>query len=139
MNFNQTNFQKITNQFSVEDFEKVKRFILKKGKRKTYRNYDNNNPFYDFGKFQSYLGSDIGQQNINNDPKLSDFNELTLKDNNHYFKILIVRKGDTQALKKGIQNGMLENQVYFVDNYQIGFTKISDLLTNYLKILQSAD
>lgn len=139
MNFNQTNFQKITNQFTVEDFEKVKEFILKKGNRKTYRNYDNNNPFYDFGKFQSYLGSDIGQQNINNDPKLSDFNELTLKDNNHYFKILIVRKGDIQASKKDIQTGMLENEVYFVDNYQIEFNKISDLLTNYLKILQSAD
>ena len=64
---------------------------------------------------------------------------MTLKDNNHYFKILIVRKGDIQASKKGIQTGMLENEVYFVDNYQIEFNKISDLLTNYLKILQSAD
>ncbi|MCP2029793.1 hypothetical protein L1276_004987 [Flavobacterium sp. HSC-32F16] len=65
---NETNFLKITNQFSVENFEKVKEFILEKGNRKTYRNYDSNNPFYDFGEFQSYLGADTGQQNINNDP-----------------------------------------------------------------------
>jgi hypothetical protein len=136
MTSNQTNFQKITNQFSIEDFEKVKEFILKKGNRKTYRNYDNNNPFCDFGKFQSYLGSDIGQQNINNDPKLSDFNELTLKDNNHYFKILIVRKGDIQALNKGIQNGMQENEVYFADVYQKGLDNQIEILSEYLKLLR---
>ena len=108
MNSSQTNFLKITNQFSVEDFEKVKEFILEKGNTKTYRNFDNNNPYHNFGKFQGYLGADIGQQNIYNDPKISDFNELTLKDNDHYYKILIVRKGDIQASKKGIQNGMQE-------------------------------
>ncbi len=134
---NQTNFLKITNQFSVEDFEKVKEFILEKGTRKTYRNFDNNNPFYDFGKFLGYLGADIGQQNIYNDPKISDFNELTLKDNDHYYKILIVRKGDIQDSKKGIQNGMQENEVYFVDVYQTGFDKIQDLLLEYLNLIKA--
>ncbi|WP_343694703.1 hypothetical protein [Flavobacterium sp.] len=136
MTSNQTHFLKITNQFSVEDFEKVKEFILEKGNRKTYRNLDNNNPYYDFGKFESYLGADIGQQNIYNDPKLSDFNELTLKDNNNYFKILIVRKGDIQALKRGILDGMKENEIYFVDIYQTGFIKIPDSLLDYLKYLK---
>lgn len=136
MSSNETNFLKITNQFSAEDFENVKEFILEKGNRKTYRNFDNNNPFYDFGKFQGYLGADIGQQNIYNDPKISDFNELTLKDNDHYYKILIVRKGDIQASKKGIQNGMLENEIYLVDVYQTGFSKIPDLFLDYLKTLK---
>lgn len=136
MTFNQTNFLKITNQFSVEDFDKVKEFILEKGNRKTYRNFDNNNPFYDFGKFQSYLGANIGQQNIYNDPKISDFNELTLKDKDHYYKILIVRKGDIQTSKKGIQNGMQENEVYFIDVYKERLDKVPDLLLDYLKLLQ---
>ncbi|MDR6759902.1 hypothetical protein J2Y38_000081 [Flavobacterium sp. 2755] len=128
---------KITSQFSVKDFERIKQFILKKGNRKTYRNFDNNNPFYDFGKFQGYLGADIGQQNIYNDPKISDFNELALKDNDHYYKILIVRKGDIQASKKGIQNGMQENEVYFVDVYQAGFDKIPVLLLEYLNLIKA--
>ena len=128
---------KITSQFSVKDFERIKQFILKKQYRKTYRNFDNNNPFYDFGKFQGYLGADIGQQNIYNDPKISDFNELTLKDNDHYYKILIVRKGDIQASKKGIQNGMQENEVYYVDVYQTGFDKIPVLLLEYLNLIKA--
>lgn len=128
---------KITDQFSVKDFEKVKEFILEKGNRKTYRNFDNNNPFYDFGKFQAYLGADIGQQNIYNDPKISDFNELTLKDNNDYYKILIVRKGDILASKKGIQNGMQENEVYFVDVYQERLDKVPDLLLEYLNLIKA--
>ncbi|MCP2029794.1 hypothetical protein L1276_004988 [Flavobacterium sp. HSC-32F16] len=68
---------------------------------------------------------------------MSDFNELTLKDNRHYYKILIVRKDDTQASKKGIQNGMQENEVYFVDVYQQGFDKVPDLVLEYLKTLRN--
>lgn len=114
----QNQFVKITNQFSVEDFEKVKSSILKEGNRKTYRNFDNNNPYYDFKKFAAYLASDIGQQNINNDPKVSDFNTLTLKDEDQYYEIIIVRNGDIKAKKKGIVNGMLENEVYLTDYSQ---------------------
>jgi hypothetical protein len=134
MNSNPEPFKKITNQFSVEDFEQVKTFILEKGIRKTYRNYDNNNPFYDFGKFQGYLAADIGQQNINNDSQLSDFNELTLKDANQYYKILIVRKGDTKASKKGILKGMQEGEVYFIAVFET--VKNSNILFEYLKIMK---
>ncbi|OIV40027.1 hypothetical protein [Flavobacterium johnsoniae] len=136
MNLNQVNFKKITNQFSVKDFEKVKNFILENGKTTTYRNYDNNNPYYDFGRFQVYLSADIGQKNINNDPKLSDFNEMTLKDEDLYYKILIVRKGDILALKTGVLDGMGENEVYYIDSYSIGVDEKSDLLSDYLNIMK---
>ncbi|WP_343618727.1 hypothetical protein [Flavobacterium sp.] len=136
MKSNQTNFLKITNQFSVDEFEKVKGFILEKGQRKTYRNYDNHNPYYDFKKFEAYLGADIGQQNINNDPQLSNFNELTLKDDNQYYKILIVRKGDIQASKKWILKGMQENEVYYTDAYQESIKEIPNLLFKYFDLLR---
>jgi len=127
----QNQFVKITNQFSVEDFEKVKSSILKEGNRKTYRNFDNNNPYYDFKKFAAYLASDIGQQNINNDPKVSDFNTLTLKDEDQYYEIIIVRNGDIKAKKKGIVNGMLENEVYLTDYGRNDLDKIPNQLIIY--------
>lgn len=136
MNATQADYSKISDQFSEKDFERVKSFILEKGNRKTYRNYDNNNPYYNFGKFQVYLGADTGQTNINNDPKVSDFNEMTLKDDNQYYKILIIRKGDIDASKKGILNGMDENEVYFVDVYQLGLEKNLDVLSSYLKLMK---
>lgn len=125
-------FQKITNQFSVEDFEKIKSFILKEGNQMTYRNYDNQNPYYNFKEFEVYLASDIGQQNINNDPKLSDFNTLTLKDNNQYFEIIIVRFGDIKANKKGIVNGMQENEVYLT-SYDDSDVTIPNQVIGYFK------
>lgn len=136
MKSNQTNFLKITNQFSVDEFEKVKGFILERGNRKTYRNYDNHNPYYNFGKFEAYLGADIGQQNLYNKTDLSDFNELTLKDENHYYKIIIVRKGDIQASKKWILKGMQENEVYYTDAYQESIKEIPNLLLEYFNLLR---
>ncbi len=136
MNVIPSNFIKITNAFSVADFEKVKGFILKKGNRKTYRNFDNQNPYYNFESFETYLGADIGQQNINNDPNLSDFNELTLNDQNNYYKIIIVRKGDIHASKRNVLKGMHENEVYYVDPYQEKINQIPNLLSQYLKHLQ---
>lgn len=127
----QNQFLKITNQFSVEDFEQVKNFILKEGNQKTYRNFDNNNPYYDFKKFEVYLASDMGQQNINNDPKISDFNTLTLKDDNQYYEIIIVRTGYIKAKKKGIVNGMQENEVYLTDYGRNDLDKIPNQLIIY--------
>lgn len=124
-------FLKITSQFSVEDFEQVKKNILKEGNQRTYRNFDNNNPYYDFKKFAAYLASDIGQQNINNDPKQSDFNTLTIKDDDTYYEIIIVRNGDIKAKKKGIVNGMHENEVYLTAYSQKDLDKIPNQLIIY--------
>ncbi|MDW8851011.1 hypothetical protein SD960_12975 [Flavobacterium sp. MMLR14_040] len=124
-------FLKISNQFSVQDFEQIKNFILKEGNQKTYRNFDNNNPYYYFKKFATYLASDIGQQNINNDPKVSDFNTLTLKDDNQYYEIIVVRTGDIKAKKKGIASGMLENEVYLTDYGRNDLDKIPNQLIIY--------
>lgn len=129
----QNDFIKITNQFSVQDFERVKSFILKEGNRKTYRNFDNSNPYYDFRKFEAYLASDIGQKNINNDPKLSDFNEITLKDDNQYYQIIVVKIGDIKEMKKGIESRMQENEVYLTAYNQKDLDKIPNQLIDYFE------
>lgn len=129
----QNHFIKITNQFSMQDFERVKNFILKEGNQKTYRNFDNNNPYYDFKKFEVYLASDIGQKNINNDPELSDFNTMTLKNDNQYYEIIAVKKGYIKAMKKGIESGMTENEVYLTDYDQNALDKIPDQLIGYFQ------
>lgn len=88
-------FTNITYLITLEEFEKTKEFILEKGDKMTYRNYDNNNPHYKFSDFDVFLGADIGQRNINNDPKISNFNQLTISDWNsdiRYYELIIVGK-----------------------------------------------
>jgi hypothetical protein len=112
---NKNNFLNITEYLSVARFEKIKHFILAHGNRQTYRQYDNDNPYYKFENFDVYLGADIGQKNINNDPKVSDFNELMIRADMVYYSVIIVRKGDIAAEKFWIEKGMKENEVYFTN------------------------
>jgi hypothetical protein len=135
----QNHFIKITNQISVEDFERVKSFILKEGNRQTYRNYDNDNPYYDFKEFEAYLASDIGQKNINNDPRLSGFNTMTLKRDNRYYEIIEVRIGDIKAAKTGIIKGMKENEVYLTAYNQGDLNEIPTELTDYLEDIKKVN
>ena len=140
------NHLNITNEFSVESFEKIKLFILKNGDRKTFRNFDNNNPHYVFDTFDLYLGAEIGQKNSYNDEKISDFNELTIYDRGAipaYYKLKIVRKGDQFKQDIYLHEGMLENNVYLMDEsphdiytmkkmlLDIYFKKIEQLITTY--------
>lgn len=65
---------------SVNNFQAIKRFILQRGDRQTYCNMYNQNPHYAFNGFDVYLHPEGGQANIDCDPKLSDFDELTVMD-----------------------------------------------------------
>ena len=65
---------------TVGGFERIKRFVLEQGDRRTYCNMYNCNPHYDFGEFHVYLHPATGQANINCDPALSDFRELVIQD-----------------------------------------------------------
>jgi len=120
-NSNMDNFIEITDILSAQEFEKIKTFILKKGDGRTYRNMDNYNPHYHFDDFHVYLNSEIGSKNINNDPKISDFNEITIHDWNEaafgiqYYTIKIVRKGDAKNTLIYVEDGMKENRVYLLN------------------------
>ncbi len=132
-------FENISTFFSTEVFEMVKNFILTKGDRKTYRNFDNRNPHYSFVQFEVFLGSDIGQQNINNNPELSDFNQMTIVERNgtvRYYEMIIVRPGDIEKRKAWIQKGMKEGEVYLVDVYGQGLDKMKGDIMGLLRMLQ---
>jgi signal peptidase I len=122
-------FTNVTQIINPVQFEKIKKFILQKGDRKTFRNYDNYNPHYKFSTFDAFLGADTGQMNINNDPELSDFNELTLSHQNPdipYYTIVLVRNGDLKSQKAHVHTGMKENQVYLVNVSDVNIELIKE-------------
>ncbi|WP_308993734.1 hypothetical protein QLS71_015130 [Mariniflexile litorale] len=130
------NFKNITSQIDTNEFEKIKTFILKNGDKMTYRNFDSNNPHYKFENCDAFLGSDIGQKNIHNDPEISDFNQLTIADWNSdvkYYELIIIRKGSLKENKAWVRKGMKENHVYLVDDDGKGLELIENNLPNYLK------
>lgn len=65
--------------FSKKDFEKLRKFIFKNGDRRTFRNFDNNNPHYSFENFDVFLGTGDQRSVFENDSlKQKDFTELVI-------------------------------------------------------------
>lgn len=134
-------FKKITHLITYNEFEAIKEFILKNGNRVLFRNYDNNNPHYKLKNCDLFLGADIGQKNINNNPNISDFNELIIADRSsnaaiQYYKIIIVRKGDLKKEKTHLVKAMKEEQVYLIDTSKKGLLLMEEKLPIYLKEIQ---
>lgn len=121
---------------SLAKFETIKNFILDKGNTKTYRNFDNNNPHYEMDDYDIYLGSDIGQKNINNDPKKSDFNELIvvpkIKNYGTNLTFIAVRKGDLKSKKNWLTKTMKEGNVYVENQKNKTLQKIEDGVQTFL-------
>ncbi len=124
----------VSDSFSPADFEKVKHFIFAQWDRVTYRNYDNSNLHYRFSNCDVYLGVDIGQVDIINDPEVPDFNEMTFVDWENdigYCSIISFRSGDVKAEKAPLLDGMKENHVYVVEYYRKGLEKMKKKLNTY--------
>ncbi len=80
---------------SVESFDRIVRFILERGDRLTWCNRFNTNPHYAFSNFDAFLNPDVGQKNINCDPALSGFDNLTIRvDGDGYEYFEVTRKKD---------------------------------------------
>jgi len=115
----------ITHLLPAQDFERIKNHILSKGERETYCNKYNNNPHYRFNTFDAFLNPEIGQQNINCDTTLSDFNEIVIRDRNaepQYYHILFLKKGNLKNVR--IARDLLlvtEGKVYLLsdDNHPV--------------------
>ncbi len=85
---------------TVENFLRIKAFILSRGLRQTYCNMFNDNPYYPFANFNVYLNPP-SQLNINCDTGRSDFTAIviqTSKGFNEYRDIRMGEKGDKLTL-----------------------------------------
>ncbi|KXZ24587.1 hypothetical protein [Leptospira santarosai] len=65
---------------NVNNFNKIKKYILLNGDKETYCNMYNDNPHYTFKLFDVYLNPESQRNNINCDPSLSDFDEMVIRD-----------------------------------------------------------
>jgi hypothetical protein len=131
------NFIDVTDYFSLDQFEVLKEKILKNGDKQTYRNYDNQNPHYVLNGVDLYLNAEIGQKNINNDPELSDFNEITVSDsiNRMNFTIRIVREKDFENKQIYIHEGMEKNRIYLMNHYKnINEALKKEIIEGYLNV-----
>jgi hypothetical protein len=131
------NFIDVTDYFSLDQFEVLKKKILKNGDRQTYRNYDNQNPHHVLNGVDLYLNAEIGQKNINNDPELSDFDEITVSDYIHNvgFTLRIVREKDFENKQIYIHEGMEKNKIYLMNDYKnINEERKKVIIERYLSI-----
>ena len=133
----QDDFLDITYLISYHDFEKIKAYILSKGDRQTYCNKYNSNPHYSFPGFEAYLNPEIGQQNINCDPALSDFNEMVISDRRAdppYFHLLIVRTGDLENERIAKKTaGTMEGKIYLLRYHDNDLAGMAEKVKPYIR------
>lgn len=95
----------------LENFQKIKNFILQNGDRKTYCNRWNNNPHYGFPDFEAFLDpgpidpvNDL-RWSLSCDPSLTEFDTLVILTKDHvYFDFRYDRRLD--GVQVGISNGI---------------------------------
>lgn len=130
----------ITETFSMNDFEVVKAFILNNGDREVYRQIDGEHPHYSFDGVEAYLNSENIVKNPNNDPAISDFNQITLRDRNadpQYYTIHIVRKGDSnnRDISRPFE-GLKEEKVYLLNTYENDIELMKNNLKEYIEAIK---
>ncbi|MBU1218894.1 hypothetical protein KKF34_06745 [Myxococcota bacterium] len=101
---------------TTDNFLKIKKYILEKGKRETYCNMYNYNPVGYFGEFAIFLNPDTGQKNINCEIGRSDFNYMVVKRKEPigYFRISIENsvlsfdKSEKKLLESFFQKALIQ-------------------------------
>jgi len=128
----------ISGSFTISEFENVKTYILQNGDKQTYRSFDGNNPHFSFSGFEAYLNAETGQKNAMNDPLLSDFNEITMRDSSadpQYYTIHVVRVGDSKKKDVVIQEGMKEGRVYLLNPYKDDIKEMEINVEKYTEVI----
>lgn len=102
--YNYIHLQNPKEEITIEDFEKVKHFILQYGNRKTYCNRYNCNPHFDFGEFDAYLDpidSYYIGGNTASKKEAGFFKRLTLVKQTTYLQVEINSDNTTVQLTEG--------------------------------------
>lgn len=69
----------VADDFSVKDFRKLRRFILKKGVGRSFRSIENNNPYYQLNDLGCYLASTTERKLVHSVPlPIEKYNELVI-------------------------------------------------------------
>lgn len=122
-------FIDISETFSKEDFEKLRKFIFKNGDRKTYRNFDSNNPHYSFATFDVYLGTGKQAHAFNRKKiKNKDYTELVIHDQQYYTVYLI---SDDKLNKR--QTSLETDKVYWHNRTYNKDVKVKEYLACILE------
>ena len=106
-------YQDITNDVSVSQFEEIKNYILRHGTHSPHRIYDTEKPFVAFDSIVLYVTG----RNIHGE-FLKDPNMICILDNNYssgtttHYTLLIVRKEDAQQKDLATPKFMKEEHVY---------------------------
>jgi len=106
-------------QVSVQNFQKIKEFVLANGDKQSYSNMYNNNPHYVFKTFHVFLEPEMGQMNMDCNPEISDFDEIVVQDENG-FTYIVCRSGKVMYDKnheKRIEGYFLE-MLDYIKNYE---------------------
>ncbi|MFS4416641.1 hypothetical protein [Maribacter sp. 2307ULW6-5] len=75
----------VTEDFSVNDFKELRKFILKKGRGMSFRNIENNNPHHTFDDLGLYLASTTVRKLDHSEPLPSQaYNELVIWGNGQF-------------------------------------------------------
>ncbi len=116
----------VSETFSFEDFSRLRTFILKNGDRRTFRNLDNNNPYYAFEDVGVYLGTG-NQNNINHSGKLDpkEYIEMTLWGDKQYQLFVIDPETNNKLTPSFLERG----RVYFQNTSQLDSLRILEYLT----------
>jgi hypothetical protein len=132
----------ITGDFPPDRFEAVKRRVLERGDRRTYRNLDNHSPHLRCGDVDLFLSPSTRQRNINCDPRLSDFNEIVIRPLVdaviQYYDVCLVRPGDRENPLIYVPAEWEENNVYLRDRQAADIAPVrARFVKDYLPLLLS--
>ncbi len=128
--------------FSFQEFESVKDYILENGDRQTYCNLYNDNPHFSFNGFDVYLDPETGQENMNCDLVISDFNQIVIRNMNanpQYYRFLIVREGDlgNKKIFYSVPEGIKERKIYLLNPNEEGAVLMKENALKYIEKIRT--
>lgn len=129
----------ITSYLSYQEFEQVRTYLIEEGDKETYCSMYNDNPHCSINDFDIFLNPEIGQGNINCDPDLSDFNQITIRDwetDQQYYTIQIVRSGDIENENISVIEGMREKKIYLLKRHDYNLEEAVTILPEYIEAMK---
>jgi len=86
-------FTNVSSIFTPSIFKKIRAFLLENGKPQTFRNLDNDNPWYNFTSLDVFFGPSRKHSFVLKDFREDDYYEMTIRDNDgSYYQFIYFEK-----------------------------------------------